>query len=856
MIDSLFAQLEKHLSQPTPVLASFISQTVQSIKDVTGDERVRATAILRLLRGIDSREEKRASTTDVIILLRQVLRWHARLSVHSEWWKPFRPLAGEFGVYDRKLAGSDLVQLWANDWQPSWLTDKDEIDQLAFRRDYHPVIGDGSMYRFFEKKNATYYSDGQKLAVDAWMFAPSGSTTLITLATGGGKSVCTLLPPFVETRGGTVKGGMTLVIVPTVALALDQQSRAQEYFASATYAPAAIHGATKSAERSRIAQAVTEGQCPVLFLSPESLLLNPILYDSCLKAAKAGFLKRLVIDEAHLIETWGASFRIEFQLLATYRQQLMQESDNQLKTCLMSATISDNARNLLTDLFATHGALRRVEFNQMRPEISYWVARMENESMQREQVTEALRFLPRPAILYVTRPSEAEEWKVHLQDELKLRRLATFTGSTQPDERDRLLSKWLRDEIDVMIATSAFGLGVDKADVRTVIHATLPESVDRYYQEVGRSGRDGYRSISLLCATPKDKEFATRMSLGQRITTEKAWQRWNSMHRTATPTSLNRILISLNARPDYNMDGDESDFNRDWNGHTLVLMQRAKLISIDQLRPTNETSAEDRHQIGIRVFGSAATSNHEAFIQHIAPHRDAEIARLVKQVEAMKDLTNVYTKAPKHCMARHLAQPYLPIGMACGGCPACRANTRTVYSESPRVQIVLKHDNTSAPDIELQTRIGAHGTLILHWDKLEWSLDDLAPLLAALVERGFVQLVIADYWLTPTAIAELLEELAKPAFTPHRIIPSSWLQTYRLQDILFALPTVILYPPHAHDADELYQHIKRWQGSVWQTHLIPAGLYLTSEQGAFIDRVQGMVQSGNAWFKWHRQQRY
>ena len=94
MTNNLFNQLEKNLSQPTPMLSALLSQNSETMPDVSGDERVRVGAIHRLLRGINAYEEKRANLTDVIILMRQVLRGYGRLRVHPDWWKPFRQLAG------------------------------------------------------------------------------------------------------------------------------------------------------------------------------------------------------------------------------------------------------------------------------------------------------------------------------------------------------------------------------------------------------------------------------------------------------------------------------------------------------------------------------------------------------------------------------------------------------------------------------------------------------------------------------------------------------------------------------------------------------------------------------------------
>ena len=105
--------------------------------------------------------------------------------------------------------------------------------------------------------------------------------------------------------------------------------------------------------------------------------------------------------------------------------------------------------------------------------------------------------MPRPIIIYVSKRDDAKEWKKKLIEK-GYRSVEIFSGSTVDSERERIIRQWNHDEIDIIVATSAFGMGVDKRDIRTVIHCCLPESINRFYQEVGRGGRDGFASISLL----------------------------------------------------------------------------------------------------------------------------------------------------------------------------------------------------------------------------------------------------------------------------------------------------------------------------------------------------------------------
>src|SRR5262249_48814617 len=153
-------------------------------------------------------------------------------------------------------------------------------------------------------------------------------------------------------------------------------------------------------------------------------------------------------------------------------------------------------------------------------------------------------------------------------------RLALFDGDTPDDQRRRIVDEWSKDELDVVVATSAFGLGVDKADVRTVIHCCVPEGVDRYYQEVGRGGRDGVACGSLVLYTQTDVEVARGMSAQKLISSEppffKGWGRWHKMaiHSDSGAVEIDPGRWRLNAAliPDYrNLTTDESDHNVAWN---------------------------------------------------------------------------------------------------------------------------------------------------------------------------------------------------------------------------------------------------------------------------------------------------
>ena len=185
--------------------------------------------------------------------------------------------------------------------------------------------------------------------------------------------------------------------------------------------------------------------------------------------------------------------------------------------------------------------------HRLRPEITYYVKEFTDPIERDRAVSECAWRLPRPAIFYTTEVDDAKALAERLRSQ-GFARIGCFHGETSQIERRRLIEAWRGDLIDIMVATSAFGLGVDKADVRAVVHACLPEDLHRYYQEVGRGGRDGCCALALLIHTPYDEAIARQLSATQVIGVELGLQRWKAMVQDAQQRPDGRLLVSLDAR--------------------------------------------------------------------------------------------------------------------------------------------------------------------------------------------------------------------------------------------------------------------------------------------------------------------
>ncbi|MBH31963.1 MAG: hypothetical protein CMG71_08295 [Candidatus Marinimicrobia bacterium] len=497
------------------------------------------------------------------------------------------------------------------EWRPNWLPIPEDcqsdifadcFEEIPVRVDgeipIDPFIGELTGYN-------AYMCPGQKEAVLSALFMPEGSTLIVNLPTGAGKTLVAQAPILMN----GLNKGLSIFVVPTTALAIDQARRMKELLerkkASSNIPPLAWHGELAKHEKETIKSNIRQGRQGIIFASPEAA--TGALLPSIYSAAKSGLLRYLIVDEAHLIAAWGDSFRPAFQTIAGLRRGLLECSTqgSLFRTILMSATFSPESVNTLEKLFGPPDKVQMVSAVHLRPEPRYWVAAATDEEEKRKWVIELLKHAPRPFILYVTKREDASKWSLILERELGNERVTTFTGKTANLKREQIIQDWAGNKLDGIIATSAFGVGIDKSDVRTVIHATVPESLDRFYQEVGRGGRDGNASLSVTVYSPSDIQIADNMSAGKHFTKENAFSRWTAMFNRSRREDGRDNFRYLDVRTTPPKLQQQTDFNESWNMRTLILMARAGLIEIASDPPTTleRLAQEDDAAFQQRVEG-------------------------------------------------------------------------------------------------------------------------------------------------------------------------------------------------------------------------------------------------------------
>src|SRR3954470_10391588 len=325
------------------------------------------------------------------------------------------------------------------------------------------------------------FRPGQREAVEA---ARAGRDVLVVMPTGSGKSLCYQLPALMRTD-------LTLVVSPLVSLMQDQVQALERV---APGRVALVNAQQDSATNRRAVERAGAGHVRLLYVAPE-------------RFASPGFLERVrrariglfVVDEAHCVSQWGHDFRPDYFRLADAARWLGAQA--------ILASTATATPAVAADIVSRLG-LRdpvRVATGFDRPNLSFAVVACPNKEVVHRRIAAALSpEESRPAIVYAGTRAESDRLAARLGRELSVEVIAYHAGLPR-EARAEAQRRFMAGEAPVVVATNAFGMGVDKADVRTVCHESVPSSIEAYYQEAGRAGRDGKPSRALLFATGRDK---------------------------------------------------------------------------------------------------------------------------------------------------------------------------------------------------------------------------------------------------------------------------------------------------------------------------------------------------------------
>ncbi len=355
--------------------------------------------------------------------------------------------------------------------------DRIEVD-TAFECRYHGPRDPDALLSHFGLPS---FRAGQR---DAVVAALEGRDSLVVMPTGGGKSLCYQLP-------GIASDELTVVVSPLIALMADQYRRLR----LGGHPVAMIASGMDAGSVSRATEDIRSGRARIALCSPERFASTSFL--SALSERKVDLF---AVDEAHCVSEWGHDFRPDYLRLHGVIERLGRPA---VMACTATAT-EEVGEEIVARLGLRDPHILRAGFD--RPNLSFDVIPLEGAgSKARKGMLLSLALgdpANRPAIVYCGTRREVEEVSTSLRAEGLL--AVGYHAGMAADERASAQTRFMGGDADIVVATNAFGMGVDKADVRTVVHWAIPKSVEAYYQEVGRAGRDGQPGRAILLSSRAD----------------------------------------------------------------------------------------------------------------------------------------------------------------------------------------------------------------------------------------------------------------------------------------------------------------------------------------------------------------
>ncbi|MGK0262423.1 MAG: ATP-dependent DNA helicase RecQ, partial [Planctomycetota bacterium] len=379
----------------------------------------------------------------------------------------------------------------------------------------------------------------------------SGESALVLMATGDGKSLCYQLPGFVG-------DGLTIVVSPLIALMDDQVAALHKRNLPAT----CIHSMLTKEERQQRLQAVVDGKIKLLYVTPERFRVGDFL-----ETMQKLDVQRLAIDEAHCLSQWGHDFRPDYQRLGEIRKLL-----GDVPCLALTATATPQVQEDIRAVLGLDEA-RLFHTGIARDNLFLSVHDALTDQDKLDRLTDVLRRTGGPAIVYCALIKDLR----YLESELQRRDFwpMVYHGDLSAHERRTQQAKFQGRDDALMLATNAFGMGVDKSDIRAIIHWQIPRTLEAYYQEVGRAGRDGQGAFCELLYREED------------LVIQRNFTEW------ANPTA---------------------EFARDLVDHMVSLGDRLHAADVEQLRLTflHQNRRDGRVDTVLRLMRAAGCTSGDA----------------------------------------------------------------------------------------------------------------------------------------------------------------------------------------------------------------------------------------------------
>jgi bloom syndrome protein len=407
-----------------------------------------------------------------------------------------KPVAGVTQGKDINDENSDLLESNPDD---RGFFDDDSDDEVIeiFPTEIHSQIPKSDQDRLQRINQEVFgHRSFRGVQMDAISAALNNEDVFVLMPTGGGKSLCFQLP-------GHIQGGVTIVISPLISL-IEDQVRALRGFQISVEA---CTGSMSTGAYRALCQRMKDGEVQFVYVTPEKLILGEHFFSVIGELAKLRLLTRFVVDEAHCVSQWGHDFRPEYTKLGVLKREFP-DTPVMALTATATQSVKDDIRNVL-------GISRCRVFQQSfnRPNIFYEVIeKPKGTTRQFEVILEWIKqhnYTRSTGLIFCMAIVETEKLAAWLAEQGISS--GSYHGKMAAVARTHVQRRWSAGDLKVIVATLAFGMGIDKPDVRFVIHHTMPKSLEEYYQESGRGGRDGRPTRCLLMFTPGDKQRVAQL---------------------------------------------------------------------------------------------------------------------------------------------------------------------------------------------------------------------------------------------------------------------------------------------------------------------------------------------------------
>lgn len=331
----------------------------------------------------------------------------------------------------------------------------------------------------------------------------AGKNAFVLMPTGGGKSLCYQLPSVI--RSGKTHG-VTVVISPLLSLMQDQVDHLRKLGIEARYVNSEVSSEDRTAVMETLEDQDPQQNCPLLYITPEMISKSQRMVNAFRNLYQRNKLARIVIDEAHCVSQWGHDFRPDYKLLGDVRKQFYG-----VPVIALTATATENVKvDVIHNLGIQDCEVFTQSFN--RPNLYYEVRSKGKSKEVLDSVADTISTLydGQSGIIYCLSKKSCEVVAGKLQSDYNIQAHHYHAGMDS-EQRKKVQKDWQSGRYHVIVATIAFGMGIDKPNVRFVIHHTLPKSLEGYYQETGRAGRDGKRSGCFLYYGYQDTSALKRM---------------------------------------------------------------------------------------------------------------------------------------------------------------------------------------------------------------------------------------------------------------------------------------------------------------------------------------------------------